>query len=182
MLKFVSGLEFIDNILFKAQKVLIIIGVALMVVINGAQVFCRYVVHSSLAWSEQVSVLLFFILIMLGANLAVRTDTETRIDVLKFKKEKINVVLRGITDVISIGVLIIFILSSLAMLEQAKSFPQYLSSISLNYYYIYIWLVIGFGLVLFDKIINIVKKICVIMGLMTAGSIGMSDAGTEEAE
>ena len=67
MVKVLSILNKLDNAIFVVQKILILIGVIAMVVINGAQVFCRYVIHSSLAWSEQTSVLLFFILIMLGA-------------------------------------------------------------------------------------------------------------------
>ena len=55
MSKFLSILGRIDNYLFKVQKVLILIGVVAMVIINGAQVFCRYVVRASLGWSQTVS-------------------------------------------------------------------------------------------------------------------------------
>ena len=102
MVKVLSILNKLDNAIFVVQKILILIGVIAMVVINGAQVFCRYVIHSSLAWSEQTSVLLFFILIMLGANLAVKTDTETKIDILRFKNDKANATLHLITDVLSV--------------------------------------------------------------------------------
>ena len=53
MVKVLSILNKLDNAIFVVQKILILIGVIAMVVINGAQVFCRYVIHSSLAWSEQ---------------------------------------------------------------------------------------------------------------------------------
>ena len=109
MRKLVSALARVDGLLFAVQKVLILAGVAAMVAINGAQVFCRYVLHGSLAWSEQVSVLLFFILIMLGANLAVKSDTETKIDILSFRREKINVALHAVTDLICIVVLAVFL-------------------------------------------------------------------------
>lgn len=173
MKKLLNGLEKIDNTLFAVQKVFILLGVVLMVVINGAQVFCRYVLHSSLAWSEQVSVLLFFYLIMLGANLGVKSDSETRIDVLQFKDAKKNVTLHLITDVISVVTVVVFFISSIALLEHAGSFPQYLSSIHLDYFYIYLGLPIGFGLIFFDKVINILKKLCVLTGSMTPEQIGM---------
>lgn len=167
MRKLVSALTKVDGALFAVQKVLILAGVAAMVAINGAQVFCRYVLHGSLAWSEQVSVLLFFILIMLGANLAVKSDTETKIDILSFRREKINVALHAVTDLICIVVLVVFLASSGALLGQASRFPQYLSSIRLNYFYIYLWLPVGFALVLLDKILNLLKRICVLCGGMT---------------
>ncbi len=165
MTKLLSILNKFDNLLYSVQKVLILAGVAAMVVINGAQVFCRYVVKSSLAWSEQTSVLLFFILIMLGANLAVKSDSETKIDILRFKNEKSNAALRLITDILSIVAVVVFLVSTVELLQQAKQLPQYLSSIKLNYFYIYIWLLVGFVLVLIDKIVNVLKNICRIAGL-----------------
>lgn len=173
MEKILNGLNKVSNALYAVQKVVILIGVVLMVGINGAQVFCRYVLHSSLAWSEQVSVLLFFYLIMLGANLSVKSDSETRIDALQFKDVKKNVVLRLITDIVSIVAVVVFFVSSIALLKHAGSFPQYLSSIHLDYFYIYLGLPVGFGLILLDKVINVLKKLCVLSGKMTAEEIGI---------
>lgn len=180
MVKIYSVLNKIDNLIYAMQKVLILIGVIAMVIINGAQVFCRYVIHSSLAWSEQTSVLLFFILIMLGANLAVKTDSETRIDLLKFKSEEANAVLSLVTNVLSIVAVVVFLFSTTALLKQAKSFPQLLSSIRLDYYYIYLWLLVGFVLVLIDKIINIVKNICCIAKITLPENASISNQQSEK--
>lgn len=178
--KVLSLLNKLDNALFAVQKVLILIGVIAMVIINGAQVFCRYVVHSSLAWSEQTSVLLFFILIMLGSNLAVKTDTETKIDILRFKNPKMDAALHLITDILSVIAVVVFIASTYALLVHAKSFPQYLSSLKLDYFYIYIWLGVGFVLVLIDKIINILKNICCIGGIALPADVQISAYQSEE--
>lgn len=177
MVKVLSILNKLDNAIFVVQKILILIGVIAMVVINGAQVFCRYVIHSSLAWSEQTSVLLFFILIMLGANLAVKTDTETKIDILRFKNDKANATLHLITDVLSVVAVVVFLVSTQALLTQAKNFPQYLSSLKLDY----LWLAVGFALVLIDKIINILKNICCICGI-TLPDYAQLDAYQSEKE
>ena len=168
MLKLLSVMKKISDFLYKIQKVLILVGVFALVAINGAQVYCRYVSHASLGWSEQVSVLLFFIMIMLGANLAVKSNSETKIDIVQFKDEKADAALRIVTDILCVGVLIVFILSSLALLKHAKRFHQYLSSIHLDYFYIYIWLLIGFSLVTLDKFVNILKNICCVMGIDTS--------------
>lgn len=181
MYRLLSVLNKIDSFLYQIQKVLMLIGVTVMVVVNGAQVFCRYVLHSSLSWSEQVSVLLFFILIMLGGNLAVKTDGETKIDILKFKNERANIVLRMITEVLCVITLVVLIASSVALLDHAAKFPQYLSSIHLNYFYIYIWLLVGFGLVLFDKIINFLKNACRLKGIDISDLCGNEKERKEEA-
>lgn len=157
----------ISDALYKVQKVLILIGVFALIIINGAQVYCRYVSHASLGWSEQVSTLLFFILIMLGANLAVKSNSETKIDILQFKNQKANAALKIVTDILCIVALVVFILSSVALLKHAKRFHQYLSSIHLDYFYIYIWLLIGFSLVTFDKCISILKSLCFIRDIDT---------------
>ncbi len=165
MTKLLSILNKFDGLLYAVQKVMLLAGVVAMVTINGAQVFCRYVVKSSLAWSEQTSVLLFFILIMLGANLAVKSDSETKIDILRFKNSKANAALHLVTDVLSIVAVAVFLASTLALLDHARHFPQYLSSIKLDYFYIYIWLLVGFVLVLIDKVVNVLKNICRIAGI-----------------
>lgn len=99
----------IDKYVGLIQNILITLGVFAMVVINGAHVFCRFVIRSSIPWSEQISVMVFFILIMLGGNLAMRTDTETRIEILNLKNERINKMIRIIAESISIAALFIFL-------------------------------------------------------------------------
>lgn len=179
MVKLVNGLEKFDNVVSKLQNLLLLIGVMVMIIINGAQVFCRYVIHSSLSWSEQISVMLYFILIMFGANLAVRSDNETKIDILKFKDERKNIILHIITDLICIVVLCVFVASSIALLQQASVFPQYLSSVHLNYFFIYLWLPIGFILVLYQKILSLLKRICVLSGKMDASALMPKEGGEE---
>ena len=109
--------------------------------------------------------LLFFILIMLGSNLAVKTDTETKIDILRFKNPKADAMLHLVTDILSIVAVVVFLVSTWALLEHARDFSQYLSSLRLDYFYVYIWLAVGFILVLIDKIINVLKNLCCIAGV-----------------
>ena len=56
-----------------------------------------------------------------------------------------------------------------------------LSSLKLDYYYIYLWLAVGFALVLIDKIINILKNICCICGI-TLPDYAQLDAYQSEKE
>ena len=173
-------LKKIDDILFVVQKIIILISVVCIIVINGAQIFCRYVIHSSIFWSEQVSLVLFLIIIMLGANIAVKDRTETQIDLMKFKSQRANEGLNIVKDIISLIALVILFFSGIALMSQTMKFPQYLSSIHMNYNYIYIWLLIGFGLIIYDKVINLLKSICYLAGVDLSSVYPDEAPGREE--
>jgi TRAP-type C4-dicarboxylate transport system permease small subunit len=53
-----------------------------LVILGGLQVFFRYVVGSSLVWSEELSKIIFFYLIYLGASIAVRSRAFASVDYL----------------------------------------------------------------------------------------------------
>ena len=157
-------LKKIDDHIYSVQKIFILVAVAIMVITNGAQVFCRYVLHSSLPWSEQLSLLMYLVLVMLGANLAVKTDSETKIDVLSPKDPKKNAMLRLVCDVFSLVAIVAFIRSAVALVRYTAQFPNSYSSLKISYNYCYVWLIIGFSLIFIDKIINLIKNICIVKG------------------
>ena len=164
MKNLLKGLKKFDDIIYSGQKVLILIAVVIMLAVNGAQVFCRYVVHSSLPWSEQLSLLMYLVLIMLGANLAVKTDSETKIDVIMPKDPKHAAALRFVCDVLSVIAIVAFIKSSIALVSHTAQFPNIYSSLKISYNFCYVWLIVGFVLILIDKLINLIKNICILKG------------------
>ena len=149
-------LKKIDDHIYSVQKIFILVAVAIMVITNGAQVFCRYVLHSSL--------LMYLVLVMLGANLAVKTDSETKIDVLSPKDPKKNAMLRLVCDIFSLVAIVAFIRSAVALVRYTAQFPNNYSSLKISYNYCYVWLIIGFSLIFIDKIINLIKNICIVKG------------------
>ena len=157
-------LKKVDDHIYSVQKVFILVAVAIMVVTNGAQVFCRYVLHSSLPWSEQLSLLMYLVLVMLGANLAVKTDSETKIDIISPKDPKRAAMLRLVCDIFSLIAIVAFIRSAVALVAYTVKFPNNYSSLKISYNYCYVWLIIGFSLIFIDKIINLVKNICIVKG------------------
>lgn len=50
------------------------IGLALMVVVVGIQVFCRYVLNHPLTWTEELATYLFGFVIFIGATVSVKRD------------------------------------------------------------------------------------------------------------
>ena len=67
--------------------------------------------------------------------------------------------IRIIAEIISSAALFVFWASSFSLEIKTIRLPQYLSSVHMSYVYIYIWLIAGFGIMIFDKIINILKNI-----------------------
>ncbi len=53
-----------------------------LVLLGAMQVFFRYVVGSSLVWSEEVSKIIFFYIIYLGASIAIRSNSFATVDYL----------------------------------------------------------------------------------------------------
>lgn len=164
MKNLLAGLKKFDDIIFAGQKVLILIAVVIMVAVNGAQVFCRYVVHSSLPWSEQLSLLMYLVLVMLGANLAVKSDSETRIDIIMPKDPKHAAGLKLVCDILSLIAIVAFIKSAIALVAYTTKFPNVYSSLKISYNACYVWLIVGFVLIFIDKIINLIKNICILKG------------------
>jgi TRAP-type C4-dicarboxylate transport system permease small subunit len=126
--------------------------IAAITMINNAQVAGRYVFHYSLPWSEQLSIVLFIFIVMLGGNLSIKKDDEIKID-LRFANRSKQKVLHIVRDIISLITLTVLFISSVLLVHHALMFPQVISSMQLNYYYVFMVMTLGFGLMIFDKIL-----------------------------
>ncbi len=152
-------LEKINGVTFFVEKWFLIAAVICMVVINFAQVLCRYIFHYSIPWSEQTSVVLFMFMVLIGGNLAMKEDGEIKIEIIRFKNSVKNTGFRLISDIISLVTIGVLFVSAVLIMNQGMLHPQVLSAIPLKYYHLYLIMVIGFGLMFIEKLTNIVKKI-----------------------
>ncbi|BFK16712.1 TRAP transporter small permease [uncultured Blautia sp.] len=152
-------LEKINSITLLIEKWLLIAMVVFMVSINFIQVLSRYIFHYSIPWSEQTSVVLFMFMILIGGNLAIKEDSEIKIEIIKFKNKRSNTRFRLISDVISLLTLGLLFVSAIFLTIQGRTVPQSLSAIPLSYWQLYMVMVIGFGLMFIEKLTNVVKKI-----------------------
>lgn len=64
--------KMIMNALAKIEEIAVMIVMVVVTVFTAANVFSRYVIHSSLSWSEELVVALFVLLTMLGGALSAR--------------------------------------------------------------------------------------------------------------
>lgn len=152
-------LEKINSITLLIEKWLLIAMVVFMVSINFIQVLSRYIFRYSIPWSEQTSVVLFMFMILIGGNLAIKEDSEIKIEIIKFKNKRSNTRFRLISDVISLLTLGLLFVSAIFLTIQGRTVPQSLSAIPLSYWQLYMVMVIGFGLMFIEKLTNVVKKI-----------------------
>lgn len=152
-------MERISNWLYNLQKLVLLILVTVITVINMAQITGRYVFHFSLPWSEQLSVLLFIVIIMLGGSISIRSNSEIRIAFFNFKNAVAQKCLDLLVDLISFATIIFFITSSVAFFKHSLRFKQVVSSMQISYSYVFIFLIIGFSLMGLEKLFSIVRNI-----------------------
>lgn len=157
--KIIRILSKISDTLYKVQFILLEVTVAVLVIINALQVAGRYFFRYSLPWSEQLSLVLFLVLIMLGGSLAMRTDTEIKITLVHLKNERVNVIMAAVMDFVSLIIIVLLLISSMLLTRQALQLKQVISSMNLNYAYVYSIVVLGFLMMGFEKLINLLKHV-----------------------
>lgn len=155
----VNGLEKFNQVVFAVEKWALIVAVIVMVAVNFAQVISRYVFHYGIPWSEQLSVVLFMFMILIGGNIAIKEDGEIKIEILRFKDVRKDKVLRLITDFVGMVTLGFLFASSLLIAQHGAAHPQVLSALPLTYFHLYCVMAVGFGLMLIEKITNFFKKV-----------------------
>ncbi len=154
--------HFLDRLcraLNRAVTVLVLVLVAVIVAVNVAQIFGRFVLFYSLPWSEELSIYIFFWLIMLGGVYCVRDDTELRIDILKPKNPGTARLLKVIQDSLSLIVIAAFFASSLLHFRHAVNFRQLSSSMQFSMAYVYLIIPIGFLLMWLEKALVLARTI-----------------------
>ncbi len=152
-------MEKIDTAIYQIQKIIFFIVVAAIIVIDMAQILGRYIFSYSIPWSDQVSLLIFCIIIMLGGNIAIKENCEIKVELIRFKSRKSQLVFNLIGNIISIVTLVLFVISTCLLIRQASTFTKVVQSIQLDYKYVYMIVLAGFLLMLYDKIIMMLKEI-----------------------
>lgn len=170
MTKIAKTLESISNKIFIVEKWVLMIAVVVVTAVNFINVVMRYVMKSSLAYCENLSLALFMFLILIGGNIAVKSDSEIRIDVCRFKDVRKKNIFKLISDVCSIIALVCLLIGSAALVAHTAQHNQQVATLPLTYLQLYSLLVIGSVLMLFDHIVILCKHLAAIQ------------TGVEEAE
>lgn len=85
---------------------LLFIVIMVMLCVGVAQIVARYVLHSSLSWSEELMRYLYVWMTMIGTSLAIRRNSFTVIDaianLIRKKSDKAGLVLYGFITILQI--------------------------------------------------------------------------------
>ena len=157
--KGILALEKINSFIYKIQKIFFVTVVSFVVIIDMAQVLGRYIFKYSIPRSDQVSLLIFCIIIMLGGNIAIKERSEIKVTLIRFKSERAQQKWEIICDLISICTILFFIVSTWMLIRQASTYTKVVSSIQLDYKYIYMIVLAGFVLMFLEKVLMLLERI-----------------------
>jgi len=90
MKKVYEGLIKVSDAIFLVEKWLLLVAVVVAVCVNFINVCLRYLLNSGLSYCEMLSIVLFMFMVVLGGNIAVKTDGEIKIEIIRFKKFKVD--------------------------------------------------------------------------------------------
>ena len=160
--KIARVLESISEKVFIFEKWILILAVITVTAVNFVNVIMRYVTHTSLVYCENLSLVLFMLMVLIGGNIAVKTDSEIRIDVFRFGNPRKQNMFTLISAICSIIALICLVTGSCTLVSHTAVHNQAVASLPLTYLQLYSMLVIGSVLMLFDHVVILFKHLSVI--------------------
>lgn len=137
------------------ERALITIMMFIMVVLIFTQVFTRYVLDSSLGWTEEASRYLFIWLIFLSIGIAFVDKKHISIDILlDLLPKTFQKVILQFSYFCLMGLSIFFFIQGMELVEKLQAFSQNSSTLQIPMWLIYLSLPVGF-LVAFLRLIHI---------------------------
>lgn len=154
----------ISDGIFYIEKWLLLVAVVVAVSINFLNVVLRYLFKSGISCCEMLSIVLFMFMVVIGGNIAIKTDGEIRIDIYHSESDKKNAIFRLFSDVISICALLFGIVGLFNTIQAVLVNQQKVTPLPIYTYHIYIVMEIGFVMMLLDHIIVFLRHLLIISG------------------
>ncbi|MEK4628171.1 MAG: TRAP transporter small permease [Solibacillus sp.] len=137
------------------ERALITIMMMIMVVLIFTQVFTRYVLGSSLGWTEEASRYLFIWLIFLSIGIAFVDKKHISIDILlDMLPRAFQKLILQISYVCLMGLSIFLFMQGMDLVSKLQQFAQKSSTLQIPMWMIYLSLPVGF-LVAFVRLIHV---------------------------
>lgn len=159
MQKLNQTLEKFSNAIYMVQKWILILTAAVVTGVNFINVIMRYIFKSSISCCENLSLALFMLMILIGGNIAVKSDSEIKIEIFRFKDKKKENCFKLIADICSIVALCCLLIGSCGLVSHSAKFAQGIPTLPITYFHLYCMLIIGSVLMLLDHIIVFLKRI-----------------------
>lgn len=161
----------ISNAIFSIEKWILLIAVIVAVGVNFLNVILRYILKQGISSCEMLSIVLFMFMVVIGGNIAIKTDDEIRIDVFHSNNKRKNAAFRLFSDIISILALILSIIGLVATVQTVMLNKQKVTPLPIYTYHIYIFMTVGFAMMLLDHIIIFIQHIMTIAGKPVDGGL-----------
>lgn len=164
-----NALVKVSDAIFMIEKYLLLVAVIVAVAVNFLNVVLRYLFSAGLSYCEMLSIVLFMFMVVIGANIAVKTNDEIKIDVFRFKSPKAEASFRLIADIIVIIAVGCCIKGLADTIQSVMVYPQKVTPLPIYTYHIYITMLVGFILVMLDRIIVTLKHLLIMGGAEVEG-------------
>lgn len=159
MNKLYGALVKVSDVIFIAEKWLLLAAVAAAVLVNFVNVCLRYLANRGLSYCETLSICLFMFMVIIGCNIAVKTDGEIKIEIIKFKDIRRNAMIGLVRDVLSVAAIIFCLFGLRDTIAAVSMNLQKVTPLPIYTYHIYIAMMIGFVMTLIDHIIIMFKHV-----------------------
>ncbi|MFC0558820.1 TRAP transporter small permease [Halalkalibacter alkalisediminis] len=147
------------------EEVFLVVFSVVMVTAIFMQVFMRYVLGSSLAWSEELARYCFIWLVYVGISYGVKKQRHIKVDViLILLKDKWKVVLNIIANLIFLGFAVFVIIYGYSIASRLLAFGQTSPALQLPMGLVYLATPIGMGLTAFRLIQQLIQLIRTLLG------------------
>lgn len=153
-------LGWIDNLISKAESVILAIGILLMASNTIANVVGRFVFSYSLFFSEELNRILIVLITFAGIGYAARQGRHIRMSALF---DALNVSLRKILMVIIAFVTALFMFAlcyfSIKYIGKLQTSGRVLPALQIPVYLIYLWVPVGFAVTGIQYLLTAIKNL-----------------------
>lgn len=146
------------------ESLLIVLSIVMTTSIT-MQVFMRYVLNSSLSWSEELARFCFIWLVYIGISYGVKKQRHIKVDVvLQFINDKQKVVLGLIANVIFLAFSLLITVYGYDIAQQLLGWGQTSPALHVPMGFVYMATPVGFALTSIRLIQQIIYQILTLMG------------------
>ncbi|WP_216829146.1 TRAP transporter small permease [Alkalihalobacterium elongatum] len=147
------------------EEVFLVIFSMIMVVVIAMQVFMRYIMEASLAWSEELARYCFIWLVYLGISYGVKKQRHIKVDVmLLLLRDKGKIILNIVANLLFLGFALFVVYYGYDVASRLLAWGQRSPALQLPMGLVYMATPIGMGLTIIRLIQQLIKQFKTLLG------------------
>ncbi|WP_096437328.1 TRAP transporter small permease [Alteribacter populi] len=141
------------------EEVLLVIFSSIMIFIIALQVFMRYVIGDSLAWSEELARFSFIWLVYIGISYGIKKQRHIKVDVmLVLFKERGKIILNMISNVIFLAFAVVVVYYGNEIATRILELGQRSPGLGVPMGFVYLATPVGMGLTIIRLIQQLIQQ------------------------